>query len=554
MVVLEVDDFLKGAGIEEIKTIDTDILIRTRVKGRFTVEIKDDEERTGIELEKKCRAHIDFLVIQKICSLIHEYWEQIQNEINPDSDEQDELAEDDPEKYEPKYHFNTFEEWQLKVEDAYHELHKTVDDNLAAAWPVIELTLSVKAILHIKEITLPFICIVLGPPSGNKTIPIESLRGKNHTFYTDGFNAHAVISHVATLPKGMKEGDQHMLLKMKNKLVLAPELAPIFAKPKEELSEIISIFTRIADGRGLENDSGLGHKGISGKNMFVMVGAAVEIPPYVYALLTSFGPKLFFFRLSKTRKTHDQYVQDLKGEQFTIKFQKIQAAMGKYLDVFESCPTVELEENSHLFKISLDKFKPNNDEDALDIIVYLGQLLKHLRAVVWTREKPEDKDGETDFAFNVSVIEEQDRANVQLKNLTLGHALSQGRTSIAIEDVPITVRVALSTAPQNRYRVLEKLLENGGTLTTKEIEDSLHIYRTTARKAMTELKAVGLVDEEQEQGGSEHSYKITLKTGFEWFKGPEFKVIQEDNQKRYHEYLQKFCKKAETEAESKNDA
>ena len=54
------------------------------------------------------------------------------DEINPDSDEQDELADDDPEKYEPKYHFNTFEEWQLKVEDAYHELHKTVDDNLAA--------------------------------------------------------------------------------------------------------------------------------------------------------------------------------------------------------------------------------------------------------------------------------------------------------------------------------------------------------------------------------------------------------------------------------------
>ena len=164
MVVLEVDDFLKGAGIEEIKTIDTDILIRTRVKGRFTVEIKDDEERTGIELEKKCRAHIDFLVIQKICSLIHEYWEQIQDEINPASEEQDELAEDDPEKYEPKYHFNTFEEWQLKVEDAYHELHKTVDNNLAAAWPVIELTLSVKAILHIKEITLPFICVVLLVP------------------------------------------------------------------------------------------------------------------------------------------------------------------------------------------------------------------------------------------------------------------------------------------------------------------------------------------------------------------------------------------------------
>ena len=94
----------------------------------------------------------------------------------------------------------------------------------------------------------------------------------------------------------MKEGDQHMLLKMKNKLVLAPELAPIFAKPKEELSEIISIFTRIADGRGLENDSGLGHKGISGKNMFVMVGAAVRDPAVCLCLVNQLRPEAILFQ------------------------------------------------------------------------------------------------------------------------------------------------------------------------------------------------------------------------------------------------------------------
>ena len=89
---------------------------------------------------------------------------------------------------------------------------------------------------------------------------------------------------------GMKEGDQHMLLKMKNNLVLAPELAPLFAKPEDELREIISILTRVADGRGFENDTGLGHKGVTGKVMFVMGGATVEIPPNVYRLLTTFGP------------------------------------------------------------------------------------------------------------------------------------------------------------------------------------------------------------------------------------------------------------------------
>ena len=56
MVVLEVDDFLKGAGIEEIKTVDRELVISTRIKGRLSIEIKDDEEKTGFELEKKCRS------------------------------------------------------------------------------------------------------------------------------------------------------------------------------------------------------------------------------------------------------------------------------------------------------------------------------------------------------------------------------------------------------------------------------------------------------------------------------------------------------------------
>ena len=60
-------------------------------------------------------------------------------------------------------------------------------------------------------------------------------------------------------------------------------------------------------------------------------------------------------------------------------------AVGKYLDVFESCPSAEIEDGS-LVKISLEKFRQNDDDDALHIIVYLGKLLKHLRAVVWTRE------------------------------------------------------------------------------------------------------------------------------------------------------------------------
>lgn len=81
--------------------------------------------------------------------------------LNTSDDELEKKAEQQQiaEKYKPKCHFDSFEQWQVAVESSYHNLHKTVDDNMRQAWPATEFVLSVKAILHIKEITLPYIGI-----------------------------------------------------------------------------------------------------------------------------------------------------------------------------------------------------------------------------------------------------------------------------------------------------------------------------------------------------------------------------------------------------------
>lgn len=534
---LALDKYLINQGILEIKRIKNDIVILANKdikQRRFAIKIKEDptEEEIASSLEAKLDKPLGRKLSQYIIRFIckPENWSIIIL------------------KQKAKYHFDNFEKWQIGVEDAYHKLHKTVDDNLAQAWPAIEFILSVKAILHIKEITLPYIGIILGPPSGVKTVVLKVLRDRPYTFFTDKFNPPAMVSH-AILPPGMKEGEQHMLNKMKNKLVLAPELAPLFAKREDELREVIALLTRVADGDGLETDSGLGHKGITGKVMFVLGGAAVEFPPQVYGMLSTFGPKIYFFRLPKVTKSHDQYFEELKGDQFTVQFQCIKDAVNEYPDIFESCPIAEPEEG--LPKISLEKFRVNDSDDALHIIVHLGRLLRHLRAVTWTRayststkkitqegDKTETTETEEmDFSFNTSVFEEQDRANRQHYNLALAHALSMGRTSIAMEDIPLIVKVTLSTAPQNRHRVFDELLDRGGTITTKEIQDTLHLHWSTAKKTMTELVAVGLAHWGIE--GEEHSNAITLDDDddFAFFTESEFEVAREDNYRRYHEYL-----------------
>jgi len=45
----------------------------------------------------------------------------------------------------------------------------------------------------------------------------------------------------------------------------------------------------------------------------------------------------------------------------------------------------------------------------------------------------------------MAIIEDPSRAITQLRNLARGHALSKGRNYIKVEDIPMLIKVVLST-------------------------------------------------------------------------------------------------------------
>lgn len=103
----------------------------------------------------------------------------------------------------------------------------------------------------------------------------------------------------------------------------------------------------------------------------------------------------------------------------------------------------------------------------------------------------------------------------QMPNLARGHALSQGRTFITMEDIPIVIHTVLSSATIERVRLFELLITHKGVLTTSIICDSLSTSPPTARKTMTELRATKLVDDitDKEPYNSEmkHTHKVLHK-------------------------------------------
>ena len=444
----------------------------------------------------------------------------------------------------------TLEQWRTLLYQRYNELKQTVADNIPQLWPAIELVLSVKAILNIKGCTLPMIMILLGAPSSLKTVAIQLLRPSPTAFYTDNFTPKSFVSH-STAVKEEQLRKIDLLPRIKNKIFLAPELAPLFAKKDDELVDVIGILTRVADGQGFESDSGgCGHRGYPGEHMFVMIGAAVDIPYKVHKHLGNIGPKIHFFRLGRVVKTEDEYLKELQQDTFGTRYKKIEQALNLYLNVFDMGPfvivkdvtistnTCEQDNNSKQEEVFLKKMEwnaPADEVKALKILIKMGILLAHLRAVVNTWDPRNSS--VTDHGYRTAKIEQPDRAIEQLRNLARGHALSQGRNHISQEDLSIPIKVVLSTASIDRVNIFDLLIANQGLLKTSRITKSLNMSAPTARDTMWQLKAVGLVDFIEKDNENEEM-EIELFDKFNWFLSDEFAKLREEFVPTdYREYL-----------------
>jgi predicted transcriptional regulator len=154
--------------------------------------------------------------------------------------------------------------------------------------------------------------------------------------------------------------------------------------------------------------------------------------------------------------------------------------------------------------------------------------LAHLRAVVTTWET-DDTQG-LDYAYTLAIREDPTRAMTQLRNLARGHALSQGRNYLTLHDLPLLIKVVLSTASLERVRVFEILLEHKGKLTTSMITKSLNTSYNTAKRTMAELIAIGLVTLGEVHVESEDNTttqkEITLVEKFNWFLSEEFSAVR----------------------------
>jgi hypothetical protein len=476
------------------------------------------------------------------------------------------------------------DEWRTGLINRFEKLQQTVQNNIPDLWAGLEFELSCARVLNIHGCTLPIIAIILGRAAGGKTQVISLLRQWPYAYYTDTHSAKSWISHTTSVTNEEDLEKIDMLPRVKNRIFCTPEWAPIFTLREDDLKAALGIITRIADGQGLASNSGVyGRRAYEGVHMFAWIGAAVDVPHIVYKVLGTLGQKLYFFRLPFKEITTKNVNEEL-GSDFNTKFDSIQAALFDYLKWFEIGPDLMLDNRDgegnedSLFDYEKDlrfnssvpgnqfKFHDDNDivwkevmkEKKLDLesrknrdarllkmkwdrdkddpkakqcISELAVLLSHLRCDVQTWREG------SDVGYAPSLPEHPQRAGEILFNLAKGHALLYGRNFVTMEDIPIVVKTVLSTAQIDRVKIFSLLLASKGrSLSTSRITLSLNISPQTARRKMTEFKAIGLVNEED--SGSNHELSIRLKPEFSWFLSEEFNQIRDGFEPAdYHKYL-----------------
>ena len=143
-------------------------------------------------------------------------------------------------------------------------------------------------------ITYHFIGIILYKPSSLKSTIIDLFQKYPSALYADDLTKIRLYHIIQITEEELQKND--LIPKMKDKILLTSEIAPIINTNEDDLRKILGIITRLVDGKGYQSHSGThGHRGYP-PMMFTWIGAGIEIPSKMWTMLSQLGFKIYFFR------------------------------------------------------------------------------------------------------------------------------------------------------------------------------------------------------------------------------------------------------------------
>lgn len=358
------------------------------------------------------------------------------------------------------------------------QLQIIIEKNFPSIWFETQACLSACATLSLKNLNGCPSLNLIGNPSGEKTTTLSFFYGQAKTYISDDFTPRAFVSHSANVGEEELE-NVDLLPKLKDNVLITPELAPLFEAPKDKMIDNFAMLTRVLDGEGLNRDSGThGHRGYTGDYKFVWLGASTPLRASVWNIMGKIGNRLFFLNMREKNRSNNDFLEMFRGRAYEEKVKECRGAVKNFLD--------NLYKKNGIRNLEWDA---EGDILLLPEIIKYAKFLSKLRASLMTW-KSEDREH---YEYNFPIIEEPPRAINSLYNFAKGNALINGRNFLKKEDLEIVKAICYSSMPYDRSQFLKLLAKHEGKLTTRQIERELNCSSDTALRTMKTFEVLGVV-------------------------------------------------------------
>lgn len=384
----------------------------------------------------------------------------------------------------------------VTLEDVQEVVTDRFDEDM---WRVTEAILASHATLLIDSVDNCTGLVIVGESGAGKTTAIRFLEGLDEqTYRSDEMTPASFVSHDASR-SGEELAEVDLLPRIKHRTLTSRDMATWFSGEGDAIYSRMSRMAHLMDGEGLTRDSGShGKRGYEGDDYrFTLIGATTPLSPRAWKVMGHTGQRFVFHEKSRTDADWESVREDVFGDT-------------SYMERVRECREVV-----HRFLQTLwEEHGGYKEVDTIDVTEDAGKALYYLAKVVrYSRATLENGHGETDVRR-----EGIHRIVTLLRDVAEGKALLDGRTTVEVEDVQVSARIALSTMPARRRPLVRALLNpaNDGELTTTQARDALGTSRPTAITRMELMETLELAHCATEEGDGRNPKRLTLYSEFQW--------------------------------------
>ena len=332
---------------------------------------------------------------------------------------------------------------------------------------------------------------------------------QHFAYRCDKFTPKAFVSHAANKPrKELSEVD--MLPRLKDKVLLTKELAPIFRGREDDVRENFATLIPVLDGKGFTSNSGSqGKRGYEEAILFNWIGATTPLPRETYRMMYQLGTRLLFYEVPSVAPDDEELLHYAERDDVSQAGVECQRIVNEFLvEFFRQNP--------------VGSVKPDTIQIPKPLLAQITRWTKLLAAIRSGTKREKVNDEWESVAPNHP--EGPFKLIGYFKELARGHALIHRRNEVNEADLELVAHTAISSVP-GHFRPILRAFSKAESVTSTEVKKLCAVSAPTAREHLLELGVLGIVSVERGLPSDSNSpHTARLSASFAWLHNPPLKA------------------------------